>query len=72
MLKIDALADAAKPIDEDEYGSERQVKAEIDLYNFICKKKGEEYAQSQVEKVEGSRMTIDEAIEFLRNSFKKS
>lgn len=69
---INQLSDAAIPIDDDDWGSDRQVSAENALAKFIIDIMGIEYFETQISLIEGSRLATDEGIRFLQSEFVKN
>ena len=73
MSKIDleALADltqSAMPINDDDYGSRRQVEAETKLADYIISTLGDDFFAECIEKVECSKLSIDESIQYLQHA----
>lgn len=73
MNKIDheVLADltqSAMPINDDDYGSSRQVDAETKLAVYIIDTLGADFFAECIEKVECSKLSIDESIQYLQHA----
>ena len=71
-INFEELIQCAKPISDDDYGSDRQVDAEIVLYDSVRETFGEEFAAYWVDKSEFCRMTVDESLDFIYNEIKQT
>lgn len=66
---INQLSDAAIPVDDDDWGSDRQVSAENALAKFIIDNAGNDWFETQLSVIEGKKLSVEEGIEFLRSQF---
>ncbi len=72
LESLHKLSDAAVPVNDDDWGSERQVSAENALAKFIIDIMGIEYFETQISLIEGNRLATDEGIRFLESEFVKN
>jgi len=68
---INQLSDAAIPIDDDDWGSDRQVSAENALAKFVIDNVGIDWFETQLSTIEGSKLSVEEGIELIRSQFVK-
>ena len=71
QIDRDALAElteSAMPMNDDDYGSDRQVEAETKLADYIISTLGDDFFAECIEKVECSKLSIDESIQYLQHA----
>ena len=66
------LIQCARPINDDDWGSDRQVDAETFLYDSVVEVFDEEFAAYWLDKTEFCKMTLDESLNFLYNEIEKT
>lgn len=62
------LTQSAMPINDDDYGSSRQVDAEIKLADYIISILGDDFFFECIEKIECFKLSIDESIQYLQHA----
>jgi hypothetical protein len=60
------LIDNARPINDDDWGSDRQLQAECDLWNFVLDNYGIELYNHIEETSVAWKMTTDEYLDFVK------
>jgi len=63
---LTTLIENARPINDDDWGSERQLQAECDLWNFVLDNYGIELYNHAQETSVTNKMTTDEYLDFLK------
>ena len=71
-INFEELIQCARPINDDDWGSDRQVDAETFLYDSVVETFDEEFAAYWLDKTEYCKMTIDESLDFLYNEIKQT
>ena len=63
---LTTLIENARPINDDDWASERQLQAECDLWNFVLDNYGVELYNYIQETSVTNKMTTDEYLDFLK------
>ena len=72
MFNFEQLINEARPINDDDWGSDRQVDAETLLYDAVVETFGEDFTAYWLDKTQFCKMTIDESLDFLYNEIKQT
>jgi len=72
LQTINKLSEFAMPLNDDDWGSDRQVSAENALAKFIIDNAGNDWFETQLSVIEGKRLSVEEGIELLRSQFIKN